>query len=112
MRGALSFTNHRRCPLICRAPLIRPLRGHLLPPGEKGTGVHTSIALLASLKNMPQEPPSPLVGEGLGMRGALSLRHGKSRERRAYLAPGQARGDTVGVRPGTAPSPILSTLHR
>src|SRR5690606_10678629 len=38
-----------------------------------------------------------------GMRGALSLRHGKSRKRCAYLAPGQARGDTVGVMSSIAP---------
>src|SRR5690606_11021375 len=62
-------------------------------------------------QRLPKSPPSPLVGEGPGMREVLRLRHRKSRKRRAYLAPGQARGDTVVLRQGTASPPALNTLH-
>ncbi len=44
-------------------PLIRAFayaKAHLLPQGEKGNRGSSAL-----------EPPSPLVGEGLGVRGAL-----------------------------------------
>ncbi len=46
---------HRSTP----HPTFRFAKAHLLPQGEKG--IRGSSAL---------EPPSPLVGEGLGVRGA------------------------------------------
>src|SRR5690606_11012204 len=49
-------------PAGTAGPLIRPFanaKAHLLPRGEKGPSVDISA----------YEPPSPLVGEGLGVRG-------------------------------------------
>ena len=59
-------------------PLIRPFafaKAHLLPPGEKGRRGTHRFRVCENTQTPPPEPPSPLVGEGTGMRGRSHRLH-------------------------------------